>query len=197
MNPKFLPVTPDRWSDLTKVMGGCENADKCWCAYWYRSNSDYRNGWGEGNRAFMKEIVQRGDEPGLLAYLGKAPIGWVGVGPRGVFERLTSSNTFEPIDDEPVWAINCFVVMPNYRQRGVLPRMIKAATSYAFSKGAPGVEAYPVARTDRASVNELAVGSLNAFIKAGFVEVGQPTMHRRIVRLMQSDTDVVRERASA
>ena len=35
----IVPVTADRLGDLATVMGNCSTADKCWCAYWYRSNA--------------------------------------------------------------------------------------------------------------------------------------------------------------
>lgn len=194
---KLAPVTADRWADLTKVMGCCENAKKCWCAYWFRSNAEYRDGWGEDNRAFLKNCVDSGEVPGLIGYLNKTPIAWVCVAPRDRFERLNRSSTFEELDCAPVWAITCFLVLPHYRQRGVLPKLIRGATEYAFANGAPGVEAYPVVGVNTFTDAEMSVGTLNAFERAGFVQVGQPTSHRRIVRLMQGETAIMAGRAVA
>lgn len=72
----ILPVTADRLGDLATVMGNCSTADKCWCAYWYRSNAAFKAGWGEANRGPLERLVRAGAEPGLVAYVEGEPAGW-------------------------------------------------------------------------------------------------------------------------
>ena len=56
----IVPVTAARWDDLLLVMAGCSVARKCWCAYWYLPNAEFKAGWGEENRATLERLVAEG-----------------------------------------------------------------------------------------------------------------------------------------
>lgn len=176
------PVTPDRLDDLRAVMAQCSVANHCWCAYWYLSNADYKVGWGAANHAPLTAKVMAGEEPGILAYLDDAPAAWVSVAPRRNFDRLNRSKNFAPIDDVPVWAINCFVVAKPYRRKGLMPALAAAAAEFAFARGAPAVESYPVEPGAKTGAGDLYLGTIGAFAKAGFVEVARPLPRRAIMR---------------
>jgi GNAT superfamily N-acetyltransferase len=178
------PATPARWADVVAVIGGCAVANRCWCAYWYLSNADYKAGWGEQNRLPLENRVAAGDAPGIVGYVDGEPVAWVGVAPRTAFDRLNRSKNFAPVDDLPVWAVNCFVVAKRFRRRGLMPRLAKAAADFALAKGAPGVEAYPIEPSEKSGAGDLYVGTVNAFRKAGYVEVARPLPRRPIMRLM-------------
>ena len=45
LSPRIVPVTPSRWDDLAEVMGSCSYGRKCWCAYWYLPNAEFKAGW--------------------------------------------------------------------------------------------------------------------------------------------------------
>jgi hypothetical protein len=66
-------------------------------------------------RQLFRARVEAGPPPGLLAYRGGAPVGWVQVGPRGDVpewngaRRLTAPTAEAPADDPRVWGISCFV----------------------------------------------------------------------------------------
>src|SRR5262245_62843537 len=87
------PATPERWHDLEAVFlaRGCSIARGCWCMFYRRSGS---SGWPVGgtrsqaNRADLKALVDSGNPPGLIAYKGSVPVGWVTLGPREEFRRL-------------------------------------------------------------------------------------------------------------
>ena len=117
------PVTPARWDDLVLVMGGCSYGRKCWCAYWYLPNADYRAGWGEGNRETLERLVKSGAEPGLIAYVDGVAAAWVSVAPRRNFDRLNRSKNFAALDDSNVWAVNCFIAAPGFRRQGLRGRL--------------------------------------------------------------------------
>ena len=117
MTPEIHPATAARWNDVVAVIGNCAVANRCWCAYWYLSNADFKAGWGEGNRLPLEARVLGGEEPGIIAYVEGEPAAWVSVAPRTDFDRLNRSRNFAPIDDAPVWAVNCFVVARRFRRQ--------------------------------------------------------------------------------
>lgn len=177
------PATRERWDDLVAVMSGCSYGRKCWCAYWYLSNKDYRAGWGEQNRETLEWLVWSGKEPGIIAYVDEQPAAWVSVAPRTAFDRLNRSKNFAPLDDLPVWAVNCFVVAAPFRRQGLMARLALGAAEFAFSKGAPAVEAYPIEPSEKSGSGDLYLGTVNAFARAGYREVVRPLPRRPVMRL--------------
>ncbi len=51
------PATPGRWPDVEAVLRDCADAARCWCAYWYLPNRDFKAGWGEANRQLLADRV--------------------------------------------------------------------------------------------------------------------------------------------
>lgn len=178
------PLTPERWADLVDLFerrgprGGRQVVANCWCMYWRRRGDIFGDGWGAGNRRAFGELVQAGDEPGLLAYLDGVPVGWVGVAPREEFPRIEHSPTIRPIDDRPAWSINCFYVHRAGRQRGVARALLRAAIDFARSKGATLVEGYPV----RSGGADDYTGFQSMFEAEGFREVARRSPRRAIVQ---------------
>ena len=111
---------------------------------WRMKARDYEAAHGEGTKRKMKALVKAGREPGILAYQGGAPVGWVSVGPRADFIRLENSRILAPVDDKPVWSITCLVVEKKHRRQGLSKYLIESAIKFARSKDATIVEAYPV-----------------------------------------------------
>ncbi len=186
MMPEIHPATAARWTDVVAIIGNCAVANKCWCAYWYLSNADFKAGWGEPNRLPLEAKVVGGEEPGIIAYVEGEPAAWVSVAPRTDFDRLNRSRTFAPIDDVPVWAVNCFVVARRFRRQGLMPVLARAAADFALGKGAPGVEAYPIEPSETSGAGDLYLGTVKAFITAGYREVARPLPRRPIMRLMSN-----------
>lgn len=180
--PRIVPVTPGRWDDLVTVMGSCSYGRKCWCAYWYLPNAEYKAGWGEANRAPLEALVKAGKKPGLIAYMDKRPAAWVSVAPRHNFDRLNRSRNFAPIDDSNVWAVNCFVVTPEFRRQGLMVALADAAAVFALESGADAAEAYPLDPGPKTTGGDLYVGTPRAFAEAGYVEVARPLPRRPIMR---------------
>ena len=60
--------------------------------------------------------------PGLIAYVDGEAAGWVRVGPRTrqvrLGERAFTGATEEPLDDDTVWAVSCFVIRREHRGAG-------------------------------------------------------------------------------
>ena len=183
------PATPERWADVEAVLRDCADAGRCWCAYWYLPNRDFKAGWGEGNRHVLADRVEAGLEPGVLAYAGDEPAGWAGIAPRADFDRLRRSKPLAPVGDRPddrrddrrVWALTCFVVRRAHRRQGMMRPLIRGAVAHALAHGATIVEAYPV-DADKVSSWDLFLGSPAALREAGFVEVARRLPRRPILR---------------
>jgi GNAT superfamily N-acetyltransferase len=156
--------------------GGRRNtpAYGCWCMWW----RDRSLGHGEPKKRAMAGLVRGGREPGLLAYDGERPVGWVAVAPRSEFEVLLRSPQYRPRDeDQGVWAVTCFVVDKPEQRRGVAAVLLEAAVEHAFAHGAAAIEAYPhVAKGDDY------MGGLELYERAGFERL-RDANKRAIVRI--------------
>lgn len=185
MTITWAPASPDRLDDLRAVLDETYASRCCWCAYWYRPNADYKAGWGKDNPLTLTEKIEAGEEPGIIAYVAGEPAAWVSVAPRQAFDRLNRSKNFAPLDGIPVWAVNCFVVARAHRRQGLTTALARFAAEFAFGKGAPGVEAYPIVPSTRSSAGDLFVGTERTFLEAGYREVARPLPRRPIMRLMR------------
>jgi GNAT superfamily N-acetyltransferase len=195
----FQPVTPDRWADLERLFGPRGACGGCWCMFWRASRPDFARLKGEGNRARLRALVAAGEEPGVLAYEGAAPIGWCAVAPRASYPRLDRSRILAPVDDMPVWSVVCFYVERGSRQRGVTGGLLRAAADLVRRRGGAVLEGYPVEPADVEIPPVFAyTGLASAFLHAGFREVARRSPTRPIMRLdLRSGTGRVRARGTA
>ncbi len=189
MKLKILPVIPARWPDLEAVFTarGCSVARGCWCMFYRRSGAQLSLPPGTSraqmNRAALKALVDAGRPPGLIAYHGKVPVGWVSLGPREEFARLKRSPVMKPLDDQVVWSIICFVVPAAYRGQGVAHALLRGAIAYARKHGGSLIEAYPVDKAGRCKDDALWFGTKSMYDRAGFKEVARRKPTRPMVRL--------------
>jgi GNAT superfamily N-acetyltransferase len=134
----------DRWQDVATLLGG-DGEIGCWCQSWRGIPSRPRGAPKPSNRERLRAEIDAGAyTPGLIAYMGTTPVGWLGFGPRQAMPRLVDSRTIPAIDDLPVWSIGCFRIRAGYRRRGVARALLDAAVDHVRSVGAPGLEAYPI-----------------------------------------------------
>jgi ribosomal protein S18 acetylase RimI-like enzyme len=189
MKHTVLPLTPERWPDLEAIFNakGCSVARGCWCMYYRRSGTHGSLPRGttraQANRAELKALVDAGEPPGLLAYRGKLPVGWISLGPREQFARLQRSPVMKAVDNRPVWSIICFVVRPEYRGQGVAHALLRGAIAYARKHGAKLLEAYPVDKSGLSNDDSMWFGAKSMYDSAGFEEVARRKPFRPIVRL--------------
>jgi GNAT superfamily N-acetyltransferase len=141
---------------------------------WWRDRSlDH----GEPKKRALEAIVRAGREPGLVAYDGGEPVGWVSVAPREDYPVLLRSPQYRPRDDEEhVWSIVCFTVDRNARGRGVAEALLEAAVDHACRGGAAIVEAYAHNRK-----RDDYMGWTDLYRAHGF-DVVRVAKHRSIVR---------------
>lgn len=183
------PLTPVRWPDLEAVFGakGCSLARYCWCMAYRKSGAEDWSGSGRSrakiNKKDLKALVDADKKPGLIAYRGKTPVGWISLGPREEFARLQRSPVMKPVDDQLVWSIVCFVVPSEYRGEGVAHALLKGAVAFAKKRGAKLLEAYPVDRPERSKDDQMWFGAKSMYDEAGFEEVARRKPERPVVRL--------------
>lgn len=164
------PLTPDRFGDLAALFEEGGDPRWCFCMYFRARGRDWSNSTAEQNRAELRALTDRdGIAPGLVGYEGERVVGWISLGPREDYDRLTHSKVLAPVDDTPVWSIVCFVVSRHARGRGVATAMLDAGIAYAREHGARMLEAYPADTGDgRRRAADIYQGTLSMFERAGF-----------------------------
>lgn len=180
---RILPAAPDRWNDLAKLFGPRGACAGCWCMWWRLPAAEWKRGKGDPNRRALRRIVDSGNPPGLIAYDGDEPVGWIALAPREAYPRLAASRSLKPVDDTPVWSVTCFFVTRSHRRRGVSAALLRAAADFARERGARMLEGYPVVSATGTMPDAFAWTGLPApFERAGFREVARPSASRRIMR---------------
>lgn len=168
----MVPATPDRWDDIARFFEEAHGELGCWCQYWRKSSSEYRNGGPGSGEANLRLQVQRGPTPGMLAYSDGELVGWLGLWPRQDFERLVRSRTIPKIDEKPVWSIVCFMIKVGHRRKGVSKALLEGAIEYGRQDGIRTLEAYPLdPEGTRVDVNFGYVGFTHMFEEAGFERI--------------------------
>ena len=177
-----VPLTAERWSDFEAVMGAKGGCGGCWCMLWRLTRRAYDQQAGDGNRQAMHALVTSGQVPGLLAYHGDRPIGWLSLAPRDQFPRLATSRVLKPVDDRAVWSVTCMLVARPCRRRGVGTRLLEAACE-AVRRRDGVIEGYPIAPTKTPYPPVYAwTGFEPMFRRAGFEEVARRSPTRPIMR---------------
>lgn len=184
-DPKLhiFPATPERWKDIEALFGERGACGGCWCMAWRLSASEFDENKGEKNRASFRAIVNKGTEPGVLAYAGDEPVGWCAVAPREDYPRLERSKVWARVDDQPVWSITCLFVKKQFRNRGISAQLIEAAAKLAKNHGAKLVEGYPQELKGKRLPDAFVwTGLSSAFVKAGFKEVARRSDKKPMMR---------------
>ena len=183
------PLTSERFPDLAALFEEGGDPKWCWCVYFRFRGRYWSNSTAAANRAALETLADRDLAPGLVGYRDGRVVGWVSLGPREDYERLTYSKVLAPVDDTPVWSIVCFVVSRTVRGQGVAAELLAAAIEFARAHGATTLEAYPVDTADgRVPAANAYHGTLAMFERAGFTVVERrqwnpTTPVRPIVRL--------------
>ncbi len=178
----FRPLTPELMNDFGTILRGNFGAG-CWCMFPRLTQAETIALPGEGSisprrRAVMTDLAKREPAPGLLAYQGDEPVGWVAVAPRRELNRVNRSRATPRVDDTDVWVIPCVTVRKGVRGRGIAVALIGAAVQYAAQHGAPAVEAYPRAGDERTGDDNAYFGTEPMFRRAGFSVARGPLENR-------------------
>lgn len=150
--------------------------------HYRKSGTGSHGASGKANKRALKSLVDHGTVPGLIAYRGGRPVGWISLGPREDYLRLERSPVMKRVDEKPVWSIVCFFVDPKERGQGVTRALLRGAIDYARSKGATLLEAYPVDKEARSHPDFMWFGAKSLYDRAGFTEVARRKKTRPVVR---------------
>ena len=177
------PLTSERWDDFAALFGERGACGGCWCMLWRLPRRTFEAQKGAGNRDAMRALVDGGEQPGLLAYRGTEPVGWVSVGPRAEFGGLERSRLLRPIDATPVWSVTCLFVARPHRRTGVSVALLESACAHVRRRRGRVVEGYPQEPRRGAIADVFAwTGIASAFLAAGFREVARPSPTRPVMR---------------
>jgi len=176
------PLTAERWDDVVRLFGPRGACAGCWCMYPRRTRTQKATS-GEPNRRAFRKLVHDGPPPGLLAYEGDVPVGWVAIAPRTEYVRFERSRVLKAVDDQPVWSVPCFFIARTHRGRGVTVALLEAACAWARTQGARIVEGYPIDAHGQTYAPAFAWhGLVPTFTAAGFREVLRRSDRRPIMR---------------
>ncbi|MGX5771365.1 GNAT family N-acetyltransferase [Microbacterium trichothecenolyticum] len=184
------PATADRFDDAQHALSGGGDGRSCQCQWWMMTNAEWQKTSLEQRQQLLRDEVDAGPPPALIAYVDGEAAGWVRIGPRMKQVRLGRTRNFtgaseEAWDDASVWAVSCFVVRREHRNQGLNARLLDAAIRYARESGARVIEAYPLDPDAGRKIpsNELFHGVVSTFQEAGFREVARPKPHLAIMSL--------------
>ncbi|MBD8023839.1 GNAT family N-acetyltransferase [Microbacterium gallinarum] len=183
------PATPARFDDAQHALTGGGDGRHCQCQWWTITNAQFNALSTDERRELLRDEIESGPPPALIAYVDGEAAGWVRVGPRTAQVRLSRTKLFaaseEPWNDDTVWAVSCFVVRKEHRGAGLNAQLLDAAIAFARDGGARVVEAYPVDPTlgRKKSSNDLYHGVVSTFLSAGFREIARPSPDRPIMAL--------------
>ncbi|MFB7252166.1 GNAT family N-acetyltransferase [Microbacterium sp. NPDC056234] len=183
------PATAERWDDVQHALSGGGDGRSCQCAWFTLTNAEFDRISADERRDLLRGEVETAPPPGLIAYVDGDAAGWVRVSPRTAQRRIARTraivtSTPEPLDDDSVWAITCFVVRKEYRGLGLNAALLRPAIELARRHGARVIEAYPVdTSTGHVRPNDLYHGALSTFLAAGFTETAVTKPGRPLVAL--------------
>ena len=172
MTAETHPLTPDRFEDFADVVNPNRRSTHCWCLS-HRLPARQIAELGGGDREQAMRRVCESSPPGVVHYREGVPVGWCSISPREEIPKLLASRVIRPVDDVPVWCVLCVVVRGGHRRQGVVRQLLEGAVSYAASRGAAAVEAYPVDPGDaRVDTTMAFVGTRAMFEPLGFAVIG-------------------------
>ena len=94
-------------------------------------------------------------------------------GPREEFARLVASRVLQPVDDQPVTSVVCFVIAARARRQGVATALLDAVINYAGEHGVEPLEAYPVDLGDKRASGAEPVAGPDRAVRGGRVHRGR------------------------
>ena len=133
MELRFEAVSADRWNDFETLFGPQGGFSNCWCVALRVPHAERIAMTPLERKAHIHDRIAAGPPPGILAYDGDVPVGWVQVGPRLDVPQFNSPRTVarplaeDEAKDPSVWAISCLLLTSKLRGSGRSHRLVAAA----------------------------------------------------------------------
>lgn len=150
---RIEPANAVPWSDVEHALTHGGNGSSCWCQW--PVHPDYPAMTAPAKHgALREELAAATLAPALVAFIDDEAAAWCRIGPRTRQARLVGLSivkrgTAEPLDDESVWAVSCFVVRREFRGQGLARALLEHGVEFARSNGARVIEGYPIDLAER------------------------------------------------
>jgi GNAT superfamily N-acetyltransferase len=175
---RIEPVTPGHIPALDELFAHGDPRS-CQCAFLRLTAGEYEAASVADRRAVHLQAIRsahrRGSKAGQVALDDHGPVGWVSVGPREDFPRLSHTRLLAatagqlPSVEGPLWSVVCFVVATRARRRRVATALLQAVVDWAPEQQIAALEGYPVDTEGvRRPGSALWYGTLRLFEAAGF-----------------------------
>ena len=63
----FSPLTPEKWNDFEQLFGTHGAYGRCWGMFWRLTRKEFREGCKSKNKLDLRDLVNNGTIPGILA----------------------------------------------------------------------------------------------------------------------------------
>jgi GNAT superfamily N-acetyltransferase len=129
------------------------------------------------NKAAMRDLLDAGDSPGLIALVEDRAVGWCALGPRERYPQYERAS-----DERGIWAIPCLYVAPSADKSTIARALIEAAVEQARLNAASVVAGPPPwwLPGDAAAI----IKATELFVANGFAIAGpgarMPQLERRL-----------------
>jgi len=186
MKVETKELTPELWPAFEELFGKNGACGGCWCMSWRTERGEkWADVKGALARRRMEKLVAQGKAMGILAFVGKEPVGWCTFGKRLDFPKLARARSLACDDADRVWSLPCFFVKRGHRGQGVATALLEHALQALARDGALVAESYPSKpypdgqRTPDAFAW---TGTRSLFEKAGFVIAGNENGSKQRMR---------------
>jgi GNAT superfamily N-acetyltransferase len=189
LSVRIEPVTADLWPAFEELFGKQGACYGCWCTYFRLPPPARKANNSLQKKALIRERIETGPPPGLLAFDDERPVGWMQVGPRADVPewnnagRVSAPPEPDEAQDAAVWAVSCFFVHGNARGKGLTHRLVEEGIRFARDSGARQLDACPMVESRDSRSVGLFVGSARVFEQAGFAVVAERRPGRPLMRL--------------
>lgn len=145
----------------------------CYCLEGFL-NLETQEKWTDAKERREKavELIHAGEMKGYLAYLDNKVVGWCNANDREKYRYLTemfekTGHRQKEAENAKVKAVYCFLVVPEYRKRGVAQSLLDRVNKDALEDGYDYIEAYPFADE---KLEFQYHGTAGMYERSGFVE---------------------------
>jgi hypothetical protein len=166
MQIEIVRLDASHVDDFYCLHSDVEGAGCCYCAaWWVESWEEWSQRDPEQNRVLRQQLFTKGTFDGYLMYDGTSPIGWCQCCPRDWLPKIRE--TYNLMPDSEIWAICCFLILPQYREIGLANHFLEEIVKDLTTLGVKHVQGFPK-RGKELQAGDLWTGPEAMFLKAGF-----------------------------